>query len=93
MALFQRENPDNDMNVPPYRNSRFRRKLERTVEENDLVLFNSHWMDIESAKQLYRRFELDSKLKVAEIIVVLVLLFFGAIMPFMMLGLRGGIAG
>ena len=37
MTLFQREVSENDMNTSSFRNTRFRRKLDRTVEDGNLV--------------------------------------------------------
>ncbi len=80
------------MNIPSDRNKTFTRKLAMHAEKMDQVLFNSHWLTVEEATQRYRQLKWGSMLKVVELIIVFILMFFGALMPFALLALLGGIA-
>ena len=91
--MFHFATTENDMNIPSDRNKIFTQKLALRAEETDQVLFDSRWMTVQESAYHYRRLKQDSTLKVAEMIIFFMLMFFGAMMPFAVLALLGGIVG
>jgi len=81
------------MNTPSDRSKTFTQKLALRAEETGQVLFDSHWLTVQESTQSYHRLKRDSKLKVVELTIIFILMFFGAIMPFAILALLGGIVG
>jgi hypothetical protein len=81
------------MNIPSDQNKIFTRKLALRAEETDQVLFDSHWMTVQETAHHYHRLKRDSTLKVAELTIFFMLILFGAMMPFAILALLGGIVG
>lgn len=81
------------MNIPSDQNKAFTRKLALRAEKTDQVLFDNHWLTVQEAAQHYRRLKRDSMLKIVELTILFILMFFGAIMPFAVLTLLGGIVG
>jgi len=80
------------MNNSPDQSNRLIEKLALRAEETGQVLFDGQWMTIEESEQLYRRMKLDGRLKQAELVFAMMLLFFASVTPFVVLALVGGIA-
>jgi hypothetical protein len=89
---FQRETSARDKEILARRNRRFRKKLEQYAESSGRMLFDSKWMSEEEATEKFRALNRDSKLKIVEVSVLLVIMFFGTLMPFAVLAILGGIA-
>lgn len=81
------------MNIRSDQNETFTQKLALRAKKTDRVLFDNHWLTVQEAAQHYRRLKRDSMLKIVELTILFFLMFFGAMIPFAVLALLGGIPG
>jgi hypothetical protein len=85
------ETAENDLSRQSDRIKTLTRKLALRAEETNKVLFDGRWLSAEEAVKRYRRLEWESRLKVAEMVLLFFFAIFVLMIPVAILKGLGGI--